>query len=740
MMPVTHHSNLSFNFTSWGVVFSLLVLAGTVWLCWTGWKRNPRPLTFVLECLRLLIVAVVLFLLARPEWVTSYVSGRQPEVVVLWDDSQSMTTQDVERGKTSLIGRNEQVREILDSRFWEPLEEKNKVRVISFSSPEKTPSGEISPMSGTDIAKALENVLAQSGNLRTVVLLSDGDNTSGKPPASLAQKYRNKWVPIYTVPIGSEVSLPDIAVEGVRAPAYGIVGESVQIPFSIRNTLGREVNTTVTLRSESGETRTKDIKLPAYGDFTDTILWRINREGDDKLELFVPVLPGERAEKNNRVVFPLSGRRESIQVLVIDSEPRWEYRFIRNALFRDPGVTVHTLLFHPSLQTMGQGEGYLNKFPEKLEDLSKYDVIFIGDVGMGRNGLTEKQAELLKGLVESQASGVVFLPGSRGNQESLVKGPLGDLMPVILQEGQKEGVTESTPSPLLLTPEGRTSLLTSLANSEAENAEVWRSLPGFYWHAPVERAKAGSLVLATHPTKRNRYGKIPLLVTKMSGAGKVLYMGTDSAWRWRKGVEDLYHYRFWGQVARWMSYQRNMAAGDRIRVYPDQERPGVGASVLLTAAVADSHGAPLKDGKVVAEATAPDGSLRETIELKSDGTTWGVYTGYLKIDRPGEWKLKVYNVEEPDKAVTLTLYTAGETVEKVGRVARPDLLKELADISRGRQVRVEELNSLVQDITLLPAPRPVEVRYLLWCHWLSGAFLLGLMCLFWVGRKWNGTV
>lgn len=60
-------------------------------------------------------------------------------------------------------------------------------------------------------------------------------------------------------------------------------------------------------------------------------------------------------------------------------------------------------------------------------------------------------------------------------------------------------------------------------------------------------------------------------------------MGTDSAWRWRRGVEDKYHYRFWSQVARWMSYQRNMAAGERIRLIPTPERPRPGDTLTVTA-------------------------------------------------------------------------------------------------------------------------------------------------------------
>lgn len=739
-MNAEMYSSLSFSFSTWGCILGGVVLAVTLVLCWLGYRRNRRWQTGVLEGLRFVIVSLVLLLLAQPEWVTNYVSNQEPEVAVLWDDSGSMETQDVEHGSAGVISRREQVKQILDTRFWTPLEERNKVKVSSFSTPEKLEDGRVSPLSGTDMDKALEETLTHSSNLRAVVLISDGDNTKGVSPVISAQKYRNRSIPVYTVPVGSEVSLPDIAIEEVRPPSYGVVGESVQIPFTIRSSLGRSVTTTVTLRSEEGKTVTKDVKLPAYGDFSDTILWTIGKEGAENMELFVPILPGERAENNNKAAFRINGRRESIRVLIIESEPRWEYRFIRNALYRDPGVQVNTLLFQPTLKNRGEGDGYLKEFPEKMEDISRYDVVFIGDVGIGKNGLTEKQAELLKGLVESQASGIVFLPGYRGNQASLVNSPLGELLPVLLQEGNSEGVTDTQASPLLLTPEGRTSLLTLLGNSESENAEIWRHLPGFYWHAPVERAKAGTLTLATHATKRNRYGRLPLLVTKTAGAGKVLYMGTDSAWRWRRGVEDKYHYRFWGQVARWMSYQRNMAAGDRIRVYPNQERPGIGDSVLLTAAVADAHGAPLKDGRVFAEVTAPDGRKKTTVELTSDGTAWGVYTGYVKIDMPGEWKISVANADDPAKAVTLSLFTASDAVEKIGRLARPDMLKEISDITGGRQAGVEELASMTQDIIVLPAPKPHEVRYLIWCHWVTGAVLLVLLSLFWVGRKLNGTL
>ena len=52
---------------------------------------------------------------------------------------------------------------------------------------------------------------------------------------------------------------------------------------------------------------------------------------------------------NNKLSAPISIREEKLRVLVVESYPRWEYRYLRNALSRDPGVELSCLLFHPGL-------------------------------------------------------------------------------------------------------------------------------------------------------------------------------------------------------------------------------------------------------------------------------------------------------------------------------------------------------------------------------------------------------
>ena len=105
-------------------------------------------------------------------------------------------------------------------------------------------------------------------------------------------------------------------------------------------------------------------------------------------------------------------------MLVIETFPRWEYRYLRNALERDPGVQVNCLLLHPDLGTVGAGRGYLKAFP-KDEQMTKYDVVFLGDVGTDRGQLTSEQCVALQKLVRDQAAGLVFMPGLRGYEGSL---------------------------------------------------------------------------------------------------------------------------------------------------------------------------------------------------------------------------------------------------------------------------------------------------------------------------------
>ena len=701
-------------------------------------KRSPRrKRTIALECLRMIVITTVVMMLWQPEWQKTLHPNTKPQIVILHDASKSMETIDASMPATpnseaKVASRAELSSTTLSSELWSPLAASGKNDVLRIPFAKAAPD----TIAGTDIDAALSDTLKQHDNLRAVIMLSDGDHNLGQPPIAAAQKMRIRSIPLFAMPIGSTQRIPDIEILTVAAPSYGIVGENVQIPFTIRSSLDREVRTVIRMRDDKGNEQSKNIVIPPNAETYDSLLWRIRKEGASTLELSLPVHERERIAINNTRKFSIAGRPEKIRVLVVESLPRWEYRFLRNALSRDPGVELSCLLFHPTLGP-GGGPHYISSFPSTPEDLAPYDVIFLGDVGIGNNQLTKEQCTLIRGLVENQASGVVFLPGSKGNQFSLLDTDLADLMPVVLDDTQRNGIRDPLAAPLTLTTEGRSSLLTLLGENEEENPEIWRQLPGFHWHASVIKAKAGAEVLAVHGNSRSKFGAAPLLVTKSAGNGKALFMGIDSAWRWRRGVEDLYHYRFWGQVARWMSYQRNMAAGKRVRVFFNPERPQPGDTVTLNANAFEPDGSPLRDGSVSVDLTPPDGRSQR-LGLEKLESTWGSFSGRFKVDQPGTWKLRVTNHNDESNPLETSLIAQGSEIEKTGQPARPEVLEEITRITRGSIIHPDQIPSLINEINALPQPHPIISRTPLWSHWATLTALISLLATFWTARKISG--
>ncbi|MCX6866964.1 MAG: hypothetical protein NTV46_12250, partial [Verrucomicrobia bacterium] len=103
-----------------------LILIGT--LSVLTWRRSPhRGLTAVLEILRLIAALAVVLLLWQPEWRTIVTPDTQPKIVILWDDSNSMTTIDAPlppalSDKADVVSRAAWVHKALASDLWKPLE------------------------------------------------------------------------------------------------------------------------------------------------------------------------------------------------------------------------------------------------------------------------------------------------------------------------------------------------------------------------------------------------------------------------------------------------------------------------------------------------------------------------------------------------------------------------------------------------------------------------------------------
>src|SRR5262249_39715593 len=153
----------------------------------------------------------------------------------------------------------------------------------------------------------------------------------------------------------AETRLPDVELKSFDVPTFAIAGKVLRIPYTIESSLPREEAATIEMKTSEGEIITKPIVIPAMGRMTDAIVWKPDKPGTITLNLTVPKTGTERFLENNSIDAPLEIRKEQLRVLVIESYPRWEYRYLRNALERDPGVEVNCLLFQPDLESRGAG-------------------------------------------------------------------------------------------------------------------------------------------------------------------------------------------------------------------------------------------------------------------------------------------------------------------------------------------------------------------------------------------------
>ena len=307
-----------------------------------------------------------------------------------------------------------------------------------------------------------------------------------------------------------------------------------------------------------------------------------------------------------------------------------------------------------------------------------------------------------------------------------------------LDTSKPGGIGLENEAQLTLTTEGKRHWLTRFDSDEERNDELWKQLPGFFWSAAVEKSRPGSDVLAVHSALRNEWGRMPLLVTRSAGSGKVLFLGTDSAWRWRRGVEDKFHYRFWGQVVRWMAHQRHLSGKEGIRLSYSPETPQAGDTVFLQGTVLDDSGFPIDKGPVTGKITSPGGQV-ERLDFTQIAGGWGVFKSSFAAQETGQYKVEVAS-DPYNRHLTTELLVAKPVLEKLGQPINAHTLSELAALTQGANIPTSDLDKTVQQISLLPQPKPVEERIRVWSEPAWGGIILSLLTVYWVGRKWAGLV
>src|SRR5205814_3869230 len=130
--------------------------------------------------------------------------------------------------------------------------------------------------------------------------------------------------------------------------------------------------------------------------------------------------------------------------------------------------------------------------------------------------------------------------------------------------------------------------------------------------------------------------------------------------------------------------QRNMAKGETVRFYYSPDQPQVRQTVALHANVMEKSGEPLSKGEVIARIKAPSGRV-ETLRFTSTGEEWGVFESRFTAVEPGTHAVTL-TCKQTGAVLETTIFVQGDVAERVGRPARPEVLEEVARVTKGQVV------------------------------------------------------
>ncbi len=763
----------SWNWPAWvTLLFVVFAVAVVVAIYLRENRQAPAWYRAMLAALRLGSVAIVLLMLTQLALLLHRTG--LPYLVVLVDDSLSMTVRDpydppvaaqiqkrFEAAKPTTLSRWDLARALLlekDAALLHRIKDGYKLRVY-FVAGGESPASDVGKVTdelrtmeprgeSSRIGGAVRDILNElRGNAPAAILvLTDGINTDGPSLSEAATMARRKGVPLFLVGLGDDKPVRDLQLTDLLVDDLVFVNDVVDFEAKLSGSgfAGKELS--VVLRRQGKPDILAETKVTPKADNqpqTVRLQYRPTEEGEFHYVVEVQPQEGELQTDNNRQERTVRVRKEQIRVLLVDSTPRFEYRYLRNLLARDTTIQLHTVLQEADIDHAGQDAAELPGFPVRREDVFRYDVIILGDVNPAM--LSQDMLRNLADFVDQPGKGgsLVLIAGPRFMPLGLRDTPLARLVPVELGSARLPPLGQPLTEGFLVEPTelGLVSPPFQLGDTPAETREIWQHLPPLYWMLEAPDVKPAARVLAEHPSRTGHDGHhLPLIVLQYVGAGKVLFHAIDGTWRWRYRVGDVLFARYWIQMIRYLARSK-LNEGDRsASLSADRREYGRGEVVHLRVRFADERLAPAADDgvSVVLEHA---GHQTQRIQLHRSTFSRGVFEAQLSNLPIGSYHawVAIPTLQGRAPATDFTIVAPPGEFQHLQRETAE--LKRAADMTKGRFYTVLDSARLIDD---LPPGRQVPIESLppkpLWNRWPLLLLLLSLLTTEWLLRKIGGMV
>jgi len=684
---------------------STLVFLIVLGLCVAGLNLLPQNVMpwstrFTLTIVRMVGFGLLVLMLCQLELRLELERVVRPQVAVLTDISGSMGVRDM-AGKTRL----EAARGVLDDLL---ASIGNRADLIEYTFNwrlEGRSARTVSePAGSTRLIDALAEVARREADLHAVVILSDGNDTTGNRGALVAPLLAARRIPVYPVVLGDPNAPRLVSVKITGAGEYVRLGDELRLVATLtaHGLDGQAVTVRLLEEGNPKPLATRENVRLGKGPVEVAFVTKPDKAGVKTYRIVTEGVRGSVSERSLVAERRVEVVNSKIRVLYLDI-PRDERKILGHWLSVDPVVDLATLTMLPkggwyaqgALQHENAGDG----LPNQEAELCRYDVVILGDIPRSyfRSGgdVSESKLERLAEFVSRRGGGLITLGGrsvyAAGQYHDSA---LARILPFTIEPTDKPQV----PYLFKITPTaaGLSHPLMQLEWEPEANREAWYDLPPLDGCNRVGRIKPGASLLAVRTLDE---GPMPMIAIQNVGKGRVLSLAVDTTWRWemlRPEEGEDYFRRFWGNAVRVLAPDPRITP-NRPQVLRSQSATPVGQTITLSTRLVDSLYKPIRGADLVVKVTSPSGKV--TNIYPCDGRQApGLYEYDIPLDEPGQWEVAAKYKDH----VVVERIAAGESTEELDDPrSRPEELAELAEATGGKLLRPDEApSSLVKMLEL----------------------------------------
>ncbi len=629
-----------------------------------------------------------------------------------------------------------------------------------------------------------------------VVLISDGIVTDGLSLEEAGELLGRRTVPLWLLQTADPDPQLPIKVGPLLGPSHVLLGDRVTLSASVRlpPSDGGWLDVKLVDRIDSQPLASHRLELPTGGGDR-TCQWQFTPRQAGHLRLGVELerLPtggsnspnpdspspqsaylqsvdsGRRRwslERSGQTVdHDLRVRDEPLRVLLVQSEPSYEFRFLKSWLERAHRGESRAVAGTAPVSWLGQADaGYARQdrtatesLPSSREALRQFDVVVLGDVDP--DDLPRAFQPALQEFVQLDGGGLIVIAGPSAMPLKYADQPLAKLLPIVIAPGRVTAWPtpiswQPTPMGLRLAP---FQIAPEMLAAPLHGSDLgWPELPLQRWHQQPLLPRPAAQVLARGLGERlsESAGKgeggerlsganvteLPLVVSHYFGRGLVVYQASDETFRWMANeLSQRYYDQYWGGMLRWLSQPGTERHETSTRWSIEPRKPGPGESVTVTARLPATALERLQTDQPRLELAAVSGTDRVAIRLvdllRSEGES-GRFEAQLPGLSRGEYQVRWESPPLDQPPDSIGWLVEPRDLEGSLRIADRNELERAAELSGGRWLQLADAEQLTD---LLPAgsPQPVGLgpARSLWNHPLVVGTLVLLLSVEWLGRR-----